>query len=72
MGNNIVIPNREWAPERLYKRIGKKIIVYSVIEVDAVFLEFRPGNKLFSFELPSEREAIQLMEDLHYGEYTGG
>lgn len=70
-----VTPNLDHAPKRTYKRDGKVINCHTVKS----YLQTGTGVKLvldpipdFSITLNFESTAIKLMEDLYYGEYTGG
>jgi len=68
-----VIPNREFVPERIYIQRDKFITVYSIgKEISALDCEYETGAKLFEFELPTKEAAEIFMNDLYYGEYTGG
>ena len=58
-----VTPNLESVPERTYIRIGKTIQCFKVPT---------PDRLIWQLDLPSVELAIALMEDLYYGEYTGG
>jgi len=48
--------------DRTYRRGGKVIACY----------KFESDSPEWSIVLPTEEAAINLMEDMYYGEYTGG
>ncbi|MFT6550534.1 MAG: hypothetical protein ACJA1I_000562 [Zhongshania marina] len=67
-----VTPEREWAPTRTYKRVGKIISCFTVIGHQWSNGKLEVGESpIFEFEMPSEEAAINLMHDMYYGEYTG-
>lgn len=70
-----VVPKFEYCPERTYLRIGTSIECYTIIADNGSIVDRQlilENSPLFTLELPSETLAKQLMEDLYYGEYTGG
>ena len=69
-----VTPNLESLPERTYIRIGKTIQCFRVLKY---FTDIRKpmiiaSEPIWQLDLPLIESAIELMEDLYYGEYTGG
>lgn len=66
-----VIPNSEHNPERIYVHDGNGLIIcYSIPKFSRS--GFTPGNEeLFRFQI-NKSNAELLMEDIYYGEYTGG
>lgn len=64
---NCVVPNLDSVPERIYLRSG------SVVKCYRYRASFDVGLSDFIFEITfgDESEAVILMEDLYYGEYTG-
>lgn len=70
-----VTPKYESAPERSYIRDGAIIRCFG-IEKDSGGITNRvltlSASPVFVIELPSDDVAKALMEDLYYGEYTGG
>ena len=74
---NQVTPNLETVPERTYIRKGKTIQCFKVCECHTEktgysFVILTPEKPIWQLELLSIDSAIALMEDLYYGEYTGG
>lgn len=72
-----VTPSLESVPERTYIRIDKTIQCFKVLECTRSSTEFNlviatPDEPIWQLDLPSTDMAEALMEDLYYGEYTGG
>ena len=72
-----VTPNLESVPERTYIRTGETIQCFRVSECIRDSTTFNliiatPDKPIWELDLPSEDLAITLMNDLYYGEYTGG
>lgn len=70
---DLVTPRLESVPERTYMRDGSIIKVYEVLSVDEASSSVNKGDmEIFIITLESEEIAVALMEDLYYGQYTGG
>ena len=68
-----VTPNLEHVPKRVYVREGGVITCREILSVHKGILSpmINEGKALFILCLSVEK-AKMLMEDLYYGEYTGG
>jgi len=72
---DIVTPQYESVPTRQYHRDGAVIKCFAVVGFEEnishrnIVIEDSP---LYELTLPSAEEANKLMENLYYGEYTGG
>ena len=70
-----VTPQYEYVPKRSYLRNGKVVKCYLIVADSGSILDRKltlDDIPLFTLEFSSETLAQQLMEDLYYGEYTGG
>ena len=75
MSEEQVTPEYESVPERSYIRTEATITCYPIIADDGGVTERQlvlGDSPVFTLELPSEELAVLLMNDLYYGEYTGG
>lgn len=67
-----VIPGVDHPPKRVYTRVGSTITCREVTGIESeVDLTVTEGLVLFTLRLPLG-SAKMLMEDLYYGQYTGG
>ena len=71
---NQVTPLMESVPVRSYKRDGSNIRCFEVLGSKGYFPTrlTLSESPIFEINLPTEEIAGMLMEDLYYGEYTGG
>lgn len=68
-----VTPRLESLPERTYKRVGKTVRCFKVLRHDEFSYKLMVSDApVFELELPDVQSAVLLMDDLYYGEYTGG
>ena len=70
-----VTPQFEYVPKRSYLRNGKTVKCYLIVADSGGILDREltlDDIPLFTLEFPCELFAQHLMEDLYYGEYTGG
>ena len=62
--------------DRTYTREGNVVRCYAVLKgVRRRFIDKREivrGKLIWVLPLPTEQDANNLLEDLYYGEYTGG
>lgn len=65
-------PQLSSVPERTYIRDGNIIKVYEVLSGDTSSSVINGDVAIFTMILKSEEIAMDVMEDLYYGEYTGG
>ncbi len=68
-------PGYGYVATRSYIRDGATITCYPVASDSGgvIYRQLVLGSSpLFTLELPSEELAVLLMNDLYYGEYTGG
>ena len=74
--SNQVTPMLESVPERTYIREGRNITCYEVLEhQDPESSSYKVTYNAvpsFYFKLPSAAAAKLVMNDMYYGEYTGG
>ena len=75
---NRVVPHFESLPKRVYTYDGETVICREIISFpEEAYSSFKPkdsiktGKELFRLSL-SKDKAEMLMNDLYYGEYTGG
>jgi hypothetical protein len=72
---SIVTPQYESVPTRQYYRDGAVISCFAVVKWQDHDLKRKiitEDTPLYELTLPSAEEANILMENLYYGEYTGG
>ncbi len=72
---SIVTPQYENEPTRQYHRDGAVISCFAVVswrDHDFKRKIITEETPLYELTLPSAEEANILMENLYYGEYTGG
>jgi len=69
----VVIPQRGSSPGRAYQLRKNRILVCCECEPDnGVECGVIMGKELWHINLPTKALAIAVMDDLYYGEYTGG
>jgi hypothetical protein len=72
---NQVTPGLESIPERSYIQVDKRIRCFKVLTScwDCSSTKITLSDKpIYQLDLPTEEAARTLMDDLYYGEYTGG
>ena len=69
---NSVIPNKEFVPERQYNRRGNVVYIHNVKSVGACGEVLCGTNILDKIVFKDDEMAKLFMEDIYYGEYTGG
>jgi hypothetical protein len=67
-----VVPQREWSPKREYTQHGLRIECRAISSYDErEHIATCEDKPVFVLDMPSEKAAEMLMNDLYYGEYTG-